>query len=59
MILCQEASGHKVTVMVKGQMKLKRIKDLLPEYCIEIPTTALVILVKGPIHKYGNNRKTG
>jgi len=34
MILCQEASGHKVTVMVKGQMKLKRIKDLLPEYCI-------------------------
>jgi len=40
--------------MVKGQMKLKRIKDLLPEYCIEIPATAnaLIMLVKGPIHKY-------
>jgi len=41
------------------RMKLKRIKDLLPEYCIEIPTTALMMLVKGPIHKYGSNRKTG
>jgi len=37
------------------RMKLKRIKDLLPEYCIEIPTTALVMLVKGPIHKYSLN----